>query len=576
MWYYLPWGRRNQFKLLLLLMFVASIAEMFTISAVLPLLGVLANPELVFDNPYVKPVNGFLKITSPDQLRLRITIGFITIALFAGAIRILLLVLSTRLLFAAGIDLSAYIYRHSLHQPYPVHVERNSSDLINVVFNKCSDVIYGVMTPITNIISSVILLIGITTVLLIINPLVMLVTFAFFGLLYYFILRVLSQKLKRNSRLIARESTNSIKCLQEGIGGIRDVLLANSQDYYFSIYKTAISKLRYAQRDNSIMGATPRFIIETMGIVLIASLALYLTGMPGGITSAIPILGALAIGAQRALPTLQLLYSSIATIKGVQFSLKDVLNLLDQPTIQLVKNEVGTPAILKNKFSLEKVSFKYASNLPYALNDISIDICKGDRIGVVGATGGGKTTLIDLIMGLLTPSEGALIFDGEILSGANINSWQSCISHVPQNIYLADTSIEQNIAFGVEKSEIDSERVLQACEIAQLSQTILNLPQKYQTRIGENGVMLSGGQRQRLGIARALYRKSSLIIFDEATSALDSDTEKKVMDGIDNLSETRTILMIAHRVSTLRNCNKIFKIESGLLDSVTSYKELSQ
>ena len=575
LWSHLNSKRRFQFKLLLILMIFASVAEMFTITAVLPFLGVIATPDIVFNNPYVKPVNELLKLESSEDLRLFITIGFVVIALIAGTIRVILLSVSTKLLFAAGIDLSAEIYRRSLFQSYPIHVNRNSSDLINVVFNKSSDVIFGVMMPLMTIISSSILLVGIISVLVIIDPMVMLLTFTCFAILYFCILRITSQKVKHNSKLIAEESTKAIQCLQEGIGGIRDVLMANAQNYYFSIYKTAISKLRTSQGNNSIIGATPRFMLETLGIVLIACLALYLTGRDGGVVTAIPVLGALAIGAQRVLPTLQQCYSSVTAIKGVEYALRDVLYLLNQSVLETDLKEQSSNTMLTRQLSLENVSFKYAPDLPYVLSNITIDICKGDRIGIVGTTGGGKSTLVDIVMGLLTPSEGVMVFDGEVLNEGNINMWQSCIAHVPQSIYLSDGTIEQNIGFGCEKSEIDSDRVIEAAKIAQLHDVIQGFSAQYKTMIGENGVLLSGGQRQRLGIARALYRKSSLIIFDEATSALDTDTEKRVMDGIGNLSEAKTLLMIAHRVSTLSNCNKIIKIDNGTLEIIDNYEGIS-
>ena len=575
LWSHLAAKRRFQFKLLLILMMVASIAEMFTITAVLPFLGVIATPETVFNNPYVKPLNELLNLESSKDLRVFITIGFVVIALIAGAIRVILLSVSTKLLFAAGTELSAEIYRRSLYQPYPTHVNRNSSDLINVVFNKSSDVIFGVMMPLMTIISSSILLVGIISVLVLIDPMVMLLTFMSFAIVYFCILRITSQKVKDNSKLIAEESTKAIQCLQEGIGGIRDVLMANAQNYYFSIYKTTISKLRTSQGNNSIIGATPRFMVETLGIVIIACLALYLTGRDGGVVTAIPVLGALAIGAQRVLPTLQQCYTSVTSIKSVEYALRDVLYLLGQSVVETDLKNQHSDTKLTKKLSLKNVSFKYAPDLPYVLSHITIDICKGDRLGIVGTTGGGKSTLVDIVMGLLTPSEGAMVFDGEMINKSNVNVWQSCIAHVPQSIYLTDGTIEQNIGFGCEKSEIDFDRVVEAAKIAQLHDLIQGFPAQYNTMIGENGVLLSGGQRQRLGIARALYRKSSLIIFDEATSALDTDTERKVMDGIGNLSDAKTLIMIAHRVSTLSKCNKIVKIDNGNLEVIDNYKDIS-
>lgn len=563
LWSHLNVGRRLQFKLLLILMVFASIAEMFTITAVLPFLAVITTPNIVFNSPYIIPLNNLLQLDSPDDLRLIITLGFIVTALISGTIRIILLRVSTKLLFAAGIDLSAEVYRRSLCQPYPVHVKRNSSDLINVVFNKSGDVIFGVMMPLMTIISSSILIIGILSVLILIDPVVMLISFTCFSILYFFILRLTSQKVKNNSKLIAEESTKAIQCLQEGIGGIRDVLMANAQGYYFSIYKEAISRLMVSQGNNSIIAATPRFMVETFGIVLIACLALYLSGRTEGIVSAIPVLGALAIGAQRMLPTLQQFYSSITTIKGQEYPLKDVLNLLNQSILKREFAEDNLKTGILQNLSLEQVSFRYSKELPEVLSNITLNICQGDRVAVVGVTGGGKSTLIDIIMGLLLPTEGIISFNGEVMEESKINTLQSCIAHVPQHIYLADATIEQNIAFGKARSEIERDRVVKVAKISQLHEVIQNLPDQYLTRVGENGAFLSGGQRQRLGIARALYRKSSLIIFDEATSALDLETEEKVMSAIEKSSETKTLLMITHRVATLTNCNKIIRIKNG-------------
>tara|TARA_B100001123_G_C15292192_1_gene1017857 strand:- start:266 stop:2035 length:1770 start_codon:yes stop_codon:yes gene_type:complete len=574
LWRHLTLKRRNQFKLLLVLMIIAAFAEVVTIGAILPFLGVIATPETLFNHPYVQPINNFLQIDSVDSLRVVISIAFISIALIAGAIRILLLFLSTKHLFAAGIDISTKIYRRTLYQPYSVHVQRNSSDVINIVLNKCSDVVFGIMMPIVTLITSIILLIGIIGVLILIDPLVMMVTFLTFGLIYTAILRYTSHNVKLNSKLIAEESTKAIQCLQEGIGGIRDVLISNAQTHYFSIYNEAISKMRIAQGNNSIIAATPRFIIETIGIVLIAALALYMIDRDGGVVTAIPILGALAIGAQRLLPALQQSYSAVTTIKGVEFALKDVLHLLNQPILEISQSKKIPEMIFEKTISLEKVSFKYTPESKYSLSNIDLTINQGDCVGIIGTTGGGKSTLLDIIMGLLSPTSGLIKIDGQLLDQYNIDPWQGCIAHVPQTIYLPDATIEQTIAFACKKDEIEYDRVIEAATIAQIDQDIQNFPGQYQARVGENGVLLSGGQRQRLGIARALYRQASVIIFDEATSALDAKTEQAVMSAINNLNESKTIFMVAHRVSTLSSCDKIIKIENGAIHNIGTYDDL--
>ena len=576
LWQHLNRRRRNQFKFLLLFMLIASFAEMITIGAVLPFLGVIASPELIFNHPYVKPINELLQIKSSDDLRLIIAIGFICIAIIAGILRILLLYLSTKLLFAAGVDISSEVYRKSLYQPYSIHVNRNSSDLINIVFNKCSDVIFGIMMPLVTLMGSLILLIGIISILLVIDPIVMLLSFLVFAIVYSIILKYTSNRVKNNSKLIAHESTNAIQCLQEGIGGIRDVIIANAQSHYFSIYKDAISKVRLAQANNSVIGSSPRFLIETIGIVLIAILAIYLTERDGGVITAIPILGALAIGAQRLLPTLQQCYSAITSIKGVEFSLRDVIGLLNQPSLSIDVSKERMDISFHTRISIKNVDFKYTPESKNVLNGINIEFDKGECIGIIGTTGGGKSTLLDIIMGLLSPTNGCLEIDGKELNDQNINSWQGCISHVPQAIYLADTTIEQNIAFGFKKEEIDYKRVVNAAKIAQIDNLIQGFPEKYQSYVGENGVLLSGGQKQRIGIARALYRRSSVIIFDEATSSLDAKTEQALMEAINELDENKTIFMIAHRISTLSNCSKIIKIENGAIANICKFDDLRE
>jgi ATP-binding cassette subfamily B protein len=310
--------------------------------------------------------------------------------------------------------------------------------------------------------------------------------------------------------------------------------------------------------------------MEALGMLLIASLAYSLAQQVDGIAKAIPYLGALALGAQRLLPVLQQAYGSWAQINSGQASLKDTLELLDQPLPDYVNQSI-TQLPFNQSIILKQLSFRYGEQAPYVLNQLNLTITKGSRVGFIGTTGSGKSTLLDIVMGLLEPTNGLLEIDGRPITSANNRAWQSHIAHVPQAIFLADSTIEENIAFGIPRDQIDLSRVKQAAAQAQISETIESWPKQYQTFVGERGIRLSGGQRQRIGIARALYKQADVIIFDEATSALDSETEQAVMEAIKGLSMELTILIIAHRLTTLKDCTEIVELHKGSVKYVSSH-----
>jgi ABC-type multidrug transport system fused ATPase/permease subunit len=573
LWHHIDPRRRRQFFLLLALMLLASFSEILSIGAVLPFLGVLTAPERIFELPATQPVIEALKLTEPKQLLLPLTIVFGLAALIAGAMRLLLLWVSTRLSFAAGADLSMNIYRRTLYQSYAIHCTRNSSEVIDGISGKANGVIYSIIVPTLTLISSSVMLIAILVTLLMVQPVIALITFGGFGLIYIVIIRLTRKQLLSDSKCLARESTQVIKSLQEGLGGIRDVLIDGSQEAYCQIYRNADSPLRRAQGNSLFISASPRYGMEALGMLLIAALAYSLAQQADGIAKVIPILGALALGAQRLLPVLQQAYGSWTQINSGQSTLKDVLQLLDQPLPDYDNQPVAELPFRQN-ILLKEVGFRYGEQTPYVLKQLNLTISKGSRVGLIGTTGSGKSTLLDIVMGLLQPTDGLLKIDDQIITLANHRAWQAHIAHVPQVIFLADSTIEENIAFGIPKNQIDLSRVKRAAQQAQISESIEIWPKQYQTFVGERGIRLSGGQRQRIGIARALYRQADVIIFDEATSALDNETEQAVMQAIENLSKELTIIMIAHRLTTLRNCTQIIELGDGVIKRVGSYNEV--
>jgi len=574
LWSHFSRRRRKQFWLLLFLMIAASLSEMISIGAVLPFLGVLSAPEQLYQHPFMQPVIQILELTDPGQLVLPLTIFFIVAVLLTGVIRLTLLYVMTRLSFATGADLSINIYRRTLYQEYAVHLSRNSSEVINGVISKTSTVINGIITPILTLVSSVILLIGIMSALFIINIKVAFSAFIGFGVLYWLVIKHTKNQLKDNSQIIANQSTQMIKTLQEGLGGVRDVLIDGTQELYCQFYRNADLPLRRASGNNQFISGSPRYIMEAIGMILIAGLAYVMIQQESSMATTIPILGSLALGAQKLLPALQQAYSSYSVIKGSNSSFKDVLNLLDQPLPEYADHTSSKPIAFKKEIKLISLDFRYTEESPWVLKKINLSLKKGTRIGFIGVTGSGKSTLLDIIMGLLPATNGELSIDQQLVNNQNRRAWQAHIAHVPQNIYLSDGSIEENIAFGISKDKINFQRVKEVAKQAQIAELIDQWKDGYQTLVGERGARLSGGQRQRIGIARALYKKADVLILDEATSALDNETERAVMETIENLGGDLTILIIAHRLTTLKGCDKIISLETNNTIKVLTYEEV--
>ena len=389
LWHHISPRRRGQFWLLLLLMLLASFAEILSIGAVLPFLGVLTVPERVFEHAAAQPVIHAIGLTAPEQLLLPLTIAFGSAVLIAGAMRLLLLWVSTRLSFAIGADLGISIYRRTLYQPYAIHVARNSSEVISGISGKANGAIYSTVLPALTLISGSVMLITILIALLTIEPVIALLTFGGFGLIYVLIVRLTRKKLLTDSQCIARESVQVIKSLQEGLGGIRDVLIDGSQATYCQIYRNADLPLRRAQGKSAFISASPRYAMEALGMLLISALAYTLAQRTDGIAKAIPILGALALGAQRLLPVLQQAYASWTGIQSGQASLQDTLELLDQPLPDYADQPAAQPLPFKHNISLKQLAFRYSPQTPYVLKQLSLTIAKGSRVGFIGTTGSG-------------------------------------------------------------------------------------------------------------------------------------------------------------------------------------------
>lgn len=575
LWIYIPSNRKLQFKLLLLLSFFTSMIEIISISSALPFISALTEPEKVYNHSLLYPLFNEYGFDSATKIVLPITILFVISIVSAMTMRLVLLWANTKLSFNTGIDVSLNVYEKILKQPYIFHTMKNSSEIINIINIKVSEVIFYIIMPSITLVTSAIMSIVIAAMLLYFIPTSVIWVMSIFIFSYIVIMKLVKKHLKSNSQLIANESTQIIRILQEGLGGIRDILIDGTQANFTIAYRNSVETLRKAQAENQIFGNAPKFFLEGVGMLFIAFFAYILSKEPTEHMSMIPILVGIVLSIQRLLPLMQQMFQSWSLIHSAQASLKDVVEYLNLKIPENLNEKNNKSTIRFDKaIKLHNINFQYSSSTPAVLKSIDLDIPKGSRIGFIGSTGSGKSTLLDIMMGLLEPSDGRISIDGTILSKENMHLWQKFIAHVPQSIYLIDSTIEQNIAFGIEEDKIDQELVRLSAQKAQIADVIENMPKGYKTIVGERGVQLSGGQRQRLGIARALYKKAQVIILDEATSALDNETEKAVIESFEAIGVDVTLLMIAHRITTLKNCTDIVEIKEGNIHRIVKYEDL--
>ena len=557
--------RRLQLLVLSLLMLASGAAEVFSLAAVIPFLAVLTDPERLWVIPLVQQFALAVGLRDPQQLLVPATALFAFAAVLAATVRLFNVWLNGRLAAVVGLDLSCEAYRRTLLQPYSVHVQRNSSTVIAVITTQIDSTVQA-LNAVLQLATSLTVATGLLLTLLWFNWQVAIALAAVFGVAYALLLTKTRQRLSLNSAILSQAIRHRVKTLQEGMGAIRDVLLDGSYATFLRAYREADGPIRLKRSESAFLGDFPRYALEALGLVLIAGLALLLSQQQGESMAMVPLLGTLGLGAQRLLPALQQVYSNLSMLRSHLSGLAEVVMLLEQPAPDLLDASVLQPLAFQDRVEFLDVSFAYAPASPLALDAVSLQIRRGERVGIIGTTGSGKSTLMDLLMGLLEPSSGTIRVDGDDLwSRQRILSWRASLAHVPQSIYLSDSSVAENIAFGLPSDIIDLERVRQAAQQAQIAHFVDSLPQGYSTFVGERGVRLSGGQRQRIGIARALYKRAKVLVFDEATSALDHATEQAVMASINSLSRDLTIVMVAHRLSTIATCDTVFEISQGRL-----------
>ena len=575
--YLLTPQERKRASLLLIMITIMALLDMIGVASILPFMAVLTNPSLIETNLLLNKLfeaSSFFGVESIKQFLFFLGVIVFIILLISLAFKALTTYAQIRFVQMREYSIGKRLVEGYLHQPYSWFLNRHSADLGKNILSEVSHVIGLGVNPLMELIAKSMVTIALITLLVLTDPkLALIVGFSIggtYGVIFFFTRSYLNQI--GNIRL--KNNNLRFKAVSEAFGAVKEIKIGALEKIYVKRYSDSAVTYAQNQASASVIGLLPRFILEAIAFGGILLVILYLIAKTGTFNDALPILSLYVYAGYRLMPALQQIYTSSSQLTFVGASIdklySDIKSLNSHKSIQ----KEGA-LFLNKKITLKNIYYSYPNTSRVALKNLNISVLANTTVGLVGATGSGKTTTVDIILGLLIAQKGTLEVDDKIISKQKIRAWQKSIGYVPQSIYLSDDTIAANIAFGIDPKDMNLKAIKRASKIANLHKFIMNeLPKKYQTIIGERGVRLSGGQRQRIGIARALYHNPKILILDEATSALDNQTEKAVMDAVNNLNKSITIILIAHRLSTVKKCDKIFILENGKIKNQGTFKEL--
>ena len=571
---------RRRFYLLLGLIMLMGVAQMVGVASILPFLAVLAKPETVTGNSHLAQLNALFGFTEPRSFLMFLGGAVFVILVLTSLLKAVTQYAIFRFATMRGYSISRRLLAGYLARPYTWFLNRHSADLGANILTDVNKVIGQALVPAMRLLSQGAVVLFLVALLIVVNPIAAGVLALLLGGSYALIYAAVRNRL---ARVGARRHDANIERFQisgDAMGGIKDVKVLGLEASYIRRFSRPAREIAEADALNAVVGEVPRYVLEAVafGGLLLFVLFLLATGN-GSLGDIVPMLGVYAFAALRLFPALQQVYTSFAALR---FS-RPTLDKLHEDMIEIGLADPEAPAAaaprrklhLAEALALEDVHYRYPAAEREALAGVDMTIPARSSVGIVGGTGAGKTTVVDVILGLLRPERGALKVDGTPVEGADLRAWQNSIGYVPQQIFLTDDTVSANIAFGLDPKDVDPAAVERAARVAELHDFVTReLSQGYDTEVGERGVRLSGGQRQRIGIARALYHDPDVLILDEATSALDNLTERAVMDAVRNLGRAKTVIMIAHRLTTVRNCDIIFMMERGRVVAEGSYDEL--
>ena len=575
-------SQKNRLILLQFLVILNSAFEVISIAAVGAFMSLVGSFNQIEINPLYIEASNIINISSPSSFLLLAAV--FTLAILVITAIISLFTLWRLSIFGAlvGADLSNRLYYFYMQKDWIFHSSNNSSNLKNRIANESLRVSNGVINHVMLMNSKIVMSIIMSIALMIYNIYVAMSAAIIFSIAYFFLYKTARARLIRNGSVTSAAQALRLKLMSEGFGGIKDVLLLGRQALFNKSFFKASNNFARAAGSSQVLSMGPRYIMELVAFSSVILLVIFLLlNYQGDIGKILPVITIYALAGFKLLPAFQQIYYSLTTIRvniHAFHLLQEDLEISDADYLanQFTQNFDDNVIDFKKNIVLQNIKFKYPSVYSNALNNINLEIPANHVIGIVGSSGSGKSTLIDILLGLIPPNEGKILIDGNEINSHNIKHWQNLIGFVPQSIFLADSTIKENIAFGLPEDEIDNEKVANAIDMSHLREFVDSLDNGINTVVGERGVQLSGGQRQRIGIARALYQNASVLILDEATSSLDGISEMLIMNAINDFFGKKTIVIIAHRLSTIKNCNTIYILENGkILDSGT-YDQLKE
>ena len=564
---------KKRIWILLLMITIVAFLDMVGVASILPFIAVLSNPELIETNIMLKSFYEILFKFGVDTYQEFIfLLGIIVFSLLVISLSLKSVTIYIQVKFVQMLEYSIgkRLLAIYLDQPYSWFLNYHSSDGEKTILSEVQQLINDGMFSLVELIAKGMVVIALVFLLIFANPkLTLLICFILISS-YIFIYFILRKYLKHIGEERLKNNELRFKIISEAFGAIKEIKVRGTEESYINSFSNSAKIYAHTQALSKAISLLPRFFLEAIAFGGALLLMLYIMSQSGSFNDTLPILSLYIFAGYRLMPALQQMYASFSNITYVGPSIDKVFN--DLVNLKLLKKDEDIkPILLNNELTLHNVNFTYPNSSKLSLKDININIPAQAKVGFIGKTGCGKTTLIDIVLGILRPQKGSIIVDKKIISNSNLRSWQKSIGYVPQNIYLSDDTIAANIAFGLK--EINLKLIEKVSKIANLDTFVKkDLPNQYNTIIGERGIRLSGGQRQRIGIARALYHNPQILILDEATSALDNQTEIAVTEALNNLSKTMTIIIIAHRLSTLKNCDKIYLLDEGQIISEGSFE----
>jgi ABC-type multidrug transport system fused ATPase/permease subunit len=571
---------RKRAGLLMGMIVVMAFLDMLGVASILPFMAVLANPELVHTNTILNTAfisSHYIGILTTDQFLFTLGIIVFVLLVTSLAFKALTIYAQTRFVVMREYSIGKRLVEGYLHQPYSWFLNRHSADLGKTILSEVNTVIHSGMQPLMNLIAQSIVALALLILIIIVDPILSIIVGTVLGLTYAGIFFIMSGLLKRLGQTRIDANKERFATVSEAFGAAKEVKVSGLEQAYIQRFAKPAEIFAKGHATANVIARLPRFALEAIAFGGMLLIIIYLMAKSKNFAGVIPIIALYAFAGYRLMPALQQIYQAFTQLRFTGPALDALCKDLNSLQLSNIHQGHLNPLPLSQGITLNNVSYRYPNASHLALRNINLTIPAHSTVGFVGATGSGKTTTVDVILGLLEPQEGSLSVDGQPITAANLRKWQRAIGYVPQNIYLADDSVAANIAFGINATDIDQLAVERAAKIANLHKFVSNdMSKGYATTVGERGVRLSGGQRQRIGIARALYHDPQILILDEATSAMDNLTEKAVMEAVNNLGHNITIILIAHRLSTVRQCDQIYLLEKGELKAQGTFEELTQ